>query len=288
MKVCLGCDHRFEASNWRCPQCGHAPEQRGGYVLLAAAASATEGFESSYYAQLARVERAHFWFQSRAELVVWALRRYYPQARTYLEVGCGTGQLLAEVRAARPRLELTGSEVLEEGLRYAEARAPGATLLQMDARRIPFEEAFDVIGAYDVLEHIEEDMTVLRAMFRALTPGGGVILTVPQHPLLWGPGDEYARHRRRYRRRELVEKVTSAGFQVVRVTSFVSVLFPGMLHSRLWGRRAGATYDPLREFRIPARLNVVLGWISAVERGLIRFGLALPFGGSLFLVARKS
>lgn len=257
-------------------------------MLLGAAANATEGFESGYYAQLARVEREHFWFQSRAELVVWALRRYYPQARTYLEIGCGTGQLLAEVGAARPRLELTGSEVLEEGLRCAEARAPGATLLQMDARRIPFEEAFDVIGAYDVLEHIEEDMTVLRAMFRALTPGGGVILTVPQHPFLWGPGDEYARHRRRYRRLELIEKVTAAGFQVVRLTSFVSVLFPGMLLSRLWGRRIGATYDPLREFRIPARLNVVLGWISAVERSLIRFGLALPFGGSLFLVARKS
>ena len=81
--------------------------------------------------------------------------------------------------------------------------------------------------------------------------------------------------------------MTAAGFQIVRVTSFVSVLFPGMMISRLWSRRPGVTYDPLREFRIPARLNALLGLISTAERGFIRLGLSLPFGGSLFVVARK-
>lgn len=287
MKICLKCGHRFEVSGWRCPQCGHAPEARDGYVLLAAGTSSPDGFEASYYAQLAQVEREHFWFRTRRELVLWALRRYFPHARTYLEVGCGTGQLLAEVQAAQPRLRLTGSEIFEQGLRYTATRALEATLLHMDARQIPFEEAFDVIGAYDVLEHIEEDTTVLGAMFRALERGGGIILTVPQHGMLWGPADEYARHRRRYGRRELIDKVTAAGFEVVGATSFVSVLFPGMIVSRLWNRRPRVTYDPFREFRIPAWLNTLLGLISTVERGVIRLGLPLPFGGSLFMVARK-
>jgi SAM-dependent methyltransferase len=260
---------------------------RGGYVFLDGVEDARTGFEPSYYTQLAQVERDHFWFQTRTRLVLWALDRYFPGARTYLELGCGTGQLLGEVRAARPRLDLTGTEVFEEGLRHAEARVPGATLLQMDARRIRFERAFDVIGAYDVLEHIEEDTGVLRAMYRALTPGGGIILTVPQHPFLWGPGDEYARHRRRYRRRELAGKVMAAGFRVIHVTSFVSVLFPALLLSRLLARRRAASYDPLREFRIPAPANRALGWISAAERGLVRLGLPLPFGGSMLLVARR-
>jgi SAM-dependent methyltransferase len=255
--------------------------------VLLAGGSGTEGFEPEYFAQLARVEQEHFWFRSRARLIVWALRRYFPEARSYLEVGCGTGQLLAELQAAWPGLALSGGEVFEEGLRYAAKRAPGATLLQMDVRRIPFEEAFDILGAYDVLEHVDDDTTVLSAMFRALKPSGGLLLTVPQHPVLWGPSDEYARHKRRYTRSELISKVARSGFEIIRTTSFVSVLFPGMIVSRLLPRRRGTTYDPFREFRISGYLNRMLGWVSDIERMLIHFGVSFPYGGSLMLIARK-
>jgi SAM-dependent methyltransferase len=220
-------------------------------------------------------------------LIGWALKHYFGDAKKYFEIGCGTGHLLAEALAASPTLEVSGSEVLEEGLKYAAASVPEATLYQMDARQIPFEQEFDVIGAYDVLEHIEEDQAVLAEMFRAVTPGGGVILTVPQHPFLWGPGDHYARHKRRYTRSELVAKVKDAGFEVVRATSCLSILFPALLVSRLRDRHATRTFDPLAEFRLGPLLNRLLGLVCGTERMMIKGGLSFPFGGSLLLVARR-
>ena len=128
---------------------------------------------------------------------------------------------------------MSGSEIYSEGLDYAANRVKRAALFQMDARDIPFESEFDVIGAFDVLEHIEEDEQVLEQVFRAVSPGGGIMLTVPQHRFLWSQQDEYACHVRRYEAKELRDKVEKAGFQVEWATSFVTLLLPLMVMSRL-------------------------------------------------------
>lgn len=289
MRICTSCCQRFNRPAWRCPVCGHAPEERDGCLVFAPKlAHATDGFEPEYFDQIASLEDSgHFWFEARARLITWALTRYFAQATTYMEIGCGTGHLLSHVITASPQLEISGGDVLEAGLRYAAARVPTVTFYQMDARQMPFEEEFDVVGAYDVLEHIEEERQVLGEIFRALKPGGGAILTVPQHSFLWGPADEYSRHRRRYTRSGLVETVKAAGFDVIRTTSWVSLLLPALLISRMRERRAGTTFDPVAEFQSSARLNKALAWICGIERTLITRGLSFGAGGSLLLVARK-
>jgi 2-polyprenyl-3-methyl-5-hydroxy-6-metoxy-1,4-benzoquinol methylase len=73
-------------------------------------------------------------------------------------------------------------------------------------RAVPSAETFDVIGEFDVLEHIEDEKAVLMAMHRALRPGGDIALTVPQHPRLWSGTDEAAHHKRRYERGELEKR----------------------------------------------------------------------------------
>ncbi len=100
--------------------------------------------------------------------------------RRYLEIGCGTGYVLSGVAQAYPAATVVGTEVFSVGLPYAASRVRSAELLQMDARQIPYVSEFDVIGAFDVLEHIDEDELVLNSMFRALRPGGGIAITVPQ------------------------------------------------------------------------------------------------------------
>ena len=109
-------------------------------------------------------------------------------------------------------MRLFGSEYLEEGLVYARQRVPTAEFTQMDARCIPYESELDAIGAFDVLEHIEEDEAVLQQIYKALKPGGFVFITVPQHHWLWSAVDEYACHVRRYGANELHEKVRQGGF----------------------------------------------------------------------------
>lgn len=287
MKLCLQCECRFEAQGWRCPECGFAPDVVAGFPAFAAGLVADDiGYDASRFQVLAELENDHFWFQSRTKLIVWGLRRHFPRAQSLLEIGCGTGNVLAAIaqRTSLPRV--AGSEVHAAGLAFAARRAARAELLQMDARRIPFRDEFDVVGAFDVIEHIAEDEQVLREMFAACRPGGGILLTVPQHEWLWSYRDEFARHRRRYDRQGLLGKLAAAGFERVWTTSFVTLLLPLMALSRRAQRRPEA-FDLSREFDVGRAANRLLGAVMALERRLIFAGLSLPLGGSLLAIARK-
>ena len=288
MRLCLRCRTTFGGADWRCPHCGVEPERLDGFPAFAPSlAGGAEGYDPTHFSELARLEAGNFWFRARNRLIVWALDRYFPDARSMLEVGCGTGYVLAGVAQARPTLRLTGSEVATKGLAFAAKRVPFVELIQMDARHIPFREEFDVAGAFDVIEHIEDDRAVLEELRATLAPGSGLVLTVPQHPALWSEFDVRAGHVRRYRRPELHAKLTAAGLEVVRMTSFVSVLLPFMFLSRLTRRVPDAQYDPLAELRIAPWLNRALEAALAAERALIRAGVSFPAGGSLLAIGRR-
>jgi SAM-dependent methyltransferase len=288
MKVCLNCTFHFEAEDWCCPQCGQSPALRQGYLTFAPAlAEDNNGFRAHYFDVLARLEARNFWFRARNSLVIWALQRYFPHAVRFLEIGCGTGFVLSGVSQAFPELQIFGSDIFTEGLVFAQQRTENASLFQMDARCIPFEEEFDAIGAFDVLEHVEEDTDVLRQMFKAIRPGGGILLTVPQHRFLWSFADEYSFHKRRYTRMELIEKVKRAGFDIVYTSSFISFLLPAMLLSRLKKRVETEQFDPTAELNIHPVLNTVFEKILWFERLFIKCGVSLPAGGSLLVIARR-
>jgi SAM-dependent methyltransferase len=288
LRLCLACGAGLEGESWRCTRCGHEPVRADGFLSFAPElARANSGFDAAQFAEYASLEASNFWFRSRNRLILWALERHFPVARRFLEVGCGTGFVLSGIAQAHPGLAVTGSEVATEGLGFAARRMPGATLVQMDARRIPYRAEFDVAGAFDVIEHIEDDRAVLKELRSALMPGGGLLLTVPQHPSLWSEYDARAHHVRRYTAPELRAKVEEAGFEILRMTSFVTLLLPLMFASRLTQRAPRADYDPLAELKIARPLNWLLEKALDFERLLIRAGLPLPAGGSLLLIARR-
>lgn len=287
MKRCLRCEHQFETQDWRCPACGFAPDVVAGLLAFAAELPTHDiGYDASRFEILAGLESEHFWFRSRTRLIVWALRRHFPRAQTLLEIGCGTGNVLAAIARHFGAWRLTGSDAHATGLAFAARRAPGAELFQMDARRIPYRDEFDVVGAFDVIEHIEEDEHVLREMFAACHPGGGIIVTVPQHPWLWSYRDEFTHHRRRYRCRDLLRKLAAAGFERAWATGFVTLLLPLMALSRL-RQRTPQDFDASPELNVGRAANRAFGTVMALEYRLIAAGLSLPVGGSLLVVAHK-
>lgn len=287
MKCCLACKCCFESEEWDCPSCGNQPTVRAGLLHFAEDPPTAEGgFKPEYFAKLAGFEERNFWFCARNRLIQWALGNYFPDAESFFEVGCGTGFVLKGVSETRPRMRLAGSEIFGDGLVFARARLPGVDLYQMDARQIPFEREFDVIGAFDVLEHIDEDDAVLREMFRATRPGGGLLVTVPQHRFLWSAIDEHSMHQRRYSRAELRSKVEQAGFRIQRMTSFISLLLPPMMYSRM-RPNSSRDFQLWKEFEISRPLNAVLGSILTAERAVIERGVSFPAGGSLLLIAKR-
>lgn len=290
MNVCSECNSTRCNDAWVCDDCGSRPSVIEGFTAFAPGlASANEGFREEYFADLAALESNNFWFRARNDLIVWAMKTYFPDCERFLEIGCGTGFVLSGIRSACPSIELSGSEIFSAGLAFAATRVPSAQFYQMDARKIPFREQFDVIGAFDVLEHIDDDRSAIAEVGKALRPGGGFLITVPQHPSLWSPQDEYAHHVRRYTGTELRRKVEAAGFEVVRMTSFVSLLLPLMFASRKrkTEHKLDAEVDAMGDLRQPRAVNVALEAVMAIERTLIRRGLSLAAGGSLLIVARK-
>ena len=238
--------------------------------------------------RLDRLQEGSFWFRGRNRLIQYLVRHFFPATGKLLEVGCGSGFVLAGLRVVLPAAHLVGSEIYVHGLGYAAERlGPPRELLQMDARSIPYVAEFDLIGAFDVLEHIDEDEVVLKEIRRALKPGGGVMLTVPQHPWLWSKADELACHRRRYRRHELADKLRRNGFVILRDTSFVSLLLPALLLQRLIASHSDH-YDPARELALSRPIDRLFEATLDFERWLIRMGIDLPLGGSRVVVARKA
>jgi SAM-dependent methyltransferase len=286
MKLCLHCRTEFAGASWSCPHCHFEPEILDGFRSFATAlAHANDGIPAGAHHDLDRLQSGSFWFRARNSLIQDLVRCYFGDADTVLEIGCGSGFVLSGIRAALPAAYLVGSEIYSHGLPYAAERiAPPCELLQMDALAIPYSREFDLIGAFDVLEHIDHDEAAIAQVARALRPGGGFLLTVPQHAWLWSPVDAASLHRRRYAPGELAGKLRRHGFDVLRETSFVSLLLPLMLLQRLRARRSG--YDPRDELRLPSVIDRALELLLDIERKLIGAGLRLPVGGSQAVAAR--
>ncbi len=288
MKRCLKCQTTFNGADWKCPQCGFMPITDKGYVVFAPElAQQNDTYHADFFATLAKLEQGHFWFEGRNRVLLWAIQKYFPQAKTIFEIGCGTGFVLQQFNSHLSDITLFGSDLLVEGLHFAQTRVPNSTLLQMDARDIPYVEAFDLIGAFDVIEHIEEDELALAQMFKAIKPGGGLMLSVPQHQFLWSVVDDMSYHKRRYHKHDLVSKVQRAGFEVVKTTSFVGLLLPLMLLNRSRKSDKPADFDLFAEFKLNPQLNRMLLAVMKTEVALMRMGVSFRMGGSRLLIAKR-
>lgn len=285
MKICPACRRRFVSPDWSCPFC-EWKARREATIRCVTGSGTADGWSPHSFDALAAVEDRHFWFSSRNALIAWAMSRYFPAARTFLDVGAGNGQVARALQRAFPALRLTACEAYLEGLVSAAKNVPTAELVQADIGDLPWSEEFDVAGAFDVLEHVTDEAGALQQMVQTLRPGGGVIVTVPQHPWLWSPVDDYSGHVRRYTRALLRSRLESAGLRVERMTSFVSLLLPVLVVSRVSSR--GSPVDPDTEYRMSTLVNAAGATAMSVERWLIRSGVSLPAGGSLLAVARRS
>ncbi|ANK88031.1 MULTISPECIES: class I SAM-dependent methyltransferase [unclassified Rhizobium] len=300
-RICPGCgaassiaaDELSWPTSFVCGQCLFSAPVINEIALTAPAlADTVSGFDPQDFQYLAEAELSHFWFVARRRLIVSLAGKYAPSARSFIEVGCGSGNVVKALAESRRWDRILATEIHPSGLAFARSRMPAdVEFLQADGRNLPFDSTFDLAGAFDVLEHIAEDEAVLAGINRVLAPGGTLIATVPQHPFLWGPADEVAHHERRYRRGELEAKLRTAGFDIVFSTSYTAILLPLMILSRLLAKRNASGGDmraiARKEFEISKALNGLLKRTLSLEVTLTERGLRWPVGGSRVVVARK-
>jgi SAM-dependent methyltransferase len=258
-----------------------------------------KSYDPAFFQLLFEVEDKHFWFRSRNRTIAAWVELLTSELTTsfrVLEVGCGTGNVLRVLGQACPNGTVVGMDLFAEGLKYAKERTSVA-LVQGDMHHPPFAGQFDIIGLFDVLEHLPDDRQVLRDLKGMLREGGALLLTVPAHPRLWSYFDEASHHCRRYQPEELKHKLVETGYNVEYTTQYMMSVFPLVwvgrhltsLRGRLFRRQSSASREELaiRELHPMPIVNEVLSQLLDIEGRWLERGHSLPLGTSLLAVATR-
>lgn len=228
--------------------------------------------EGTEVRKLTELEDRHWWYRERRALVARAVRGLRPG--TALDVGAAGGGNTRVLQAVGWR-----AAALEYGAEGAQVCAErGIPVIRGDATRLPCAPgSLDLVVAFDVMEHIDDDATAAKEVFELLRPGGVFLVAVPCDPKLWSAHDEAVGHVRRYTRPELLSLLTGAGFAVDEVRAWMVLLRPAVALKRR--STTGSDLDDP-----PGWLNAALGAVVAAERWLPVGGLP---GVSLLATARR-
>jgi 2-polyprenyl-3-methyl-5-hydroxy-6-metoxy-1,4-benzoquinol methylase len=244
--------------------------------------------KTEMYRHIYEIERVHWWYVARRKIVFdWVFRvlANYSGPRI-LDVGCGTG-FNVEYLQTRGHSRVMGLDFSAEALTFCRSRNL-TNCVCGDATRIPLrQETFDVIMAWDMIEHLEDDRQALREFARLLRHGGSVIIFAPAFNFLWGLQDEVSHHRRRYTAGELRQKLKAAGLSVKKLTYANMFLFPLIWAGRMVLRLTGNDIQGTSENDLsPDWSSGLLQAIFSAECPLLRY-VDFPFGVSLLCVAEK-
>lgn len=238
--------------------------------------------ERVVYDQMAALDERHWWYVARRKVLADLIRRRVkPSAKArILEIGCGTGHNLAMLGefGSVDALEVdeTARELAEQRLGKPVFSAPLPELSGIPAKQ------YDLVAAFDVVEHITDDRAAIGGIARLLKPGGKLVLTVPAHQWMWSAHDVVNHHQRRYSKGALKRLIEDSPLKLEAIGYFNSLLFPVAVAERLASKLRGKEDADLS--LPPKPLNQTLERVFAAERALIG-RVPLPPGLSLFAVA---
>lgn len=237
------------------------------------------------YAVEAEVEANHWWFVGRRKLFASKLCQYAVAKNSkILDIGTSTGTNLRLLKEMSFQ-QATGVDLSPEAIRFCELKGLGH-VVQGDACTLPFpDETFDLILATDIIEHVDEDAVAVKEIRRVLKNKGKALITVPAFPSLWGLQDEKSFHKRRYRRKNLLNLIQNSGLKILEHHYFNYLLFLPIWTARQIIRMMNVRLESENQVNSPL-INWVLTRIFECDVQSAP-KIKPPFGVSILLVAEK-
>lgn len=227
----------------------------------------------------------YWWYQARADLLRTALEKYVGTPGRLLDVGSADGPSVGWLRGrGGQRVAL---DIDPRGLEPGDVCG--------SAMELPFaDHSFDLVAAFDVIEHCVDEALALAEIRRVLAPGGRFLMSVPAYSWAWTHFDEMNHHHRRYTRKRAVGALERQGFEILRASYMFTGTFPAFAAERLRTRlkERGTPPPQLGPDVVPPLPEVspaierILLTATRVDQGLLR-RMNLPFGSSVVVAARK-
>jgi len=241
------------------------------------------------YSQMYELESSHWYFVGKRVVLERLLKKVLISGCEYdlLDVGCGTGIFLTVLEQFGNAVGVDTSAV---ALEFCRKRGLSRLFQSIKETELPFEDrSFDVVTAFDLLEHLEDDVSMLCEIKRVCRPGGQILLTVPAHPFLWSEHDIALHHKRRYKQKNFRSLLSAADLKCRRMTYINSFLFPvAVMYRTLRNLLPKKESQAKSEFfvQLPAAVNKILLSIFAMESRLIP-RMSLPMGLTLLALCEK-
>ena len=242
--------------------------------------------ERTVFNRLDQLEGQHWWFAARRKILKNVITQFVPKKANLrvMEAGCGTGGNLQMLSSFG---KLDAFELDDEARVIAKSKLPMDIKSGMLPDHVPYQDgSFDVVVAFDVIEHVEKDVESLAKLGKQLAPGGRLVMTVPAMPWLWSKHDETHHHFRRYTSASLNEALVKAGLKPVRISYFNTLLFPLIAGLRLVRKMFGITETADDAMPSPA-VNGILKSIFGFESNWVG-RVSMPVGVSLLAVAQRA
>jgi SAM-dependent methyltransferase len=240
--------------------------------------------ERHVYEDMNRLERSHWWFVARREILAKVIGRYVSPGGAILDVGCGTGFVLEELK---DRYEVHGLDAAEVAVDFCHQKGLPNVHLGILGETDFGRRDFDLVTFLDVIEHLDDDVAAMKNARALMKKDGLLLVTVPAFQFLWSAHDVVHHHRRRYTRTDLERAVRAAGFEPLYVSYFNTVLFPLIFSARMAGKLLGRDGASDAEHAPPTLLNKVLQAAFSAEKAVLP-NLSMPFGVSLICLAKPA
>jgi len=233
-----------------------------------------------------RLEDGMWWYDGLHAHLLFFLRQalvdtHYPLV---LDAGCGSGGLLRILSHVMPPFCVLGLDA-DEGVCVSARMKSRCSVCVGSVNAMPFSDnTFTAIVSADVLYHRDvDDVQALSNFYRCLASGGTLLINLPAYQWLYSAHDRAVHTSRRYTKKRVNNLLRAAGFTVVKITYWNTVLFPLMVLRRVLTR----TKDGSDVIAYPKPVNLSFRVIMKFESALLRRGFTLPFGGSVLAFAVK-